>query len=226
MLKDKRVQLFLTTSTLVVATYFGVESWKIHFFNKFFLKTPNLQGYTLGEVESLGDKYGFKIEQIGSSYSSLPQGLVFKQSPVDGISIKQGNKIQVFVSKGVKKNLVPKCNDISVDEAVTKLSNAGIKISKKMYDENSMFEDGKVIATDPPIGYESWQVKMLVSGSEHQRYIFVPDVIGLDVEIAKKNIEKSGFQVGKVQGHGCVTKTIPESFSQSVSGSFIDIFSE
>ena len=161
----------------------------------------NYVGMTYNEVQNDPDfakdsKIEFKYEYSNEH----AQGIIYHQDPAPDKKIKKGDTVTLYVSRGNKIVKIDDVSGMTEAKAISILENTnGFKCSV-VTEESETVEKGHVIRTDPPIGSELEQgsaITIFVSSGVPKIPVTVPNVVGLSVADAKKDLEKVGIKFGE-----------------------------
>ncbi len=124
------------------------------------VKVPNVKNMTVTKAEKTLQEKGFEVTtKIKTVYDSdVKKGYVVKTDPEFGRTIKQGSKVTIYKSLGVKKYTLDDYVGKAYTEVSNELDNYGIKVSINKIDPDST--NCKYIGQDTII----WQ--SLTSGSK------------------------------------------------------------
>jgi beta-lactam-binding protein with PASTA domain len=128
----------------------------------------------------------------------VAEGYTFDQEPAAGTELPKGGIVTVAVSTGKAKVAVPSLVGDTRDDAVKELT--VLNLVANVVEVNSQKPGGIVIAQDPSPG------TVLVAGSSVRvnvskgpKPVAVPNVVGLQVDIATSQLNTAGFPVLPVQ---------------------------
>ncbi len=124
-----------------------------------------------------------------------PKGQVAATDPGVGERVPKGSKVRVNVYSGPETAAVPSVVGLSVDEAQTKLHEAGFN-GNPTFVNNSTAPKGQVISQNPAPGTTETKgttVNFNVSNGPPQ--VTVPSVVGYTSQQAVSTLEAAGFQV-------------------------------
>ena len=93
---------------------------------------------------------GFKVSEVKQD-SNQPKGQVISQSPSSGVSVAEGTRVTITVSRGIPKVSVPDVTGKSTVDATNTLKSAGFNVSVNEV-EASKDQVGKVISQSPAAG--------------------------------------------------------------------------
>lgn len=111
------------------------------------IDVPDLRGKTRGEVETILDQIGFKVELVESYSDTIPKESVLDQNPQPGQKVKKDSLITVTISLGAEIITAPSVIGLSEEDAKTTLTNAGLKYS--IVERTSEADAGKVLDQYP-----------------------------------------------------------------------------
>jgi eukaryotic-like serine/threonine-protein kinase len=144
-----------------------------------------------------------KIREIGlqpnvvREYNAkVDEGYVFRQGPRPGAKTNKGNEVTLNVSQGPPQVTVPDVTGESVEEAVQRLADAGLR--SKIVHVDSDEEAGKVIDQSPTEGASVDQAtKVKLTVSKGPQPVAVPNVIGHSFATANSELQAAGFAVAR-----------------------------
>jgi len=134
------------------------------------------------------------VPDVHDIFSEKPTGTVIAQDPKGGTSVVRGSSVRVNISKGQQNIGIPSVIGQSFDEAARQLRAAGL--TPVRVDVESSEPKGRVVNQDPGPGSlqpPGTEVKLSISTGEEKTT--VPDVLGLDEETARTNLENDGWIV-------------------------------
>ncbi len=140
------------TLTLAILTFTALGIFGTVFSKD--VKVPDLSGKHISEVIN-GDEYPyFEIEIAGEQYSDkYAKGEILKQTPEDGLTVKKGCEISVWVSLGKELIKIPDVKNTASSAALIRLSSLGFVCTLES-EYNASVPKGEVIKTLPEIGAE------------------------------------------------------------------------
>ena len=141
---------------------------------------------------------GLKVEVTTETNEERPVGEVFGQEPPPGTRIEEGDTVQLRVSGGKGEVRVPDVANETLDDAQSRLSDAGF--SYRVIQETSDSVDaGKVTRTNPAVGSlaeRGSEVQLYVSAGKEQ--VVIPDVSGQDAVDAANALGAKSLTVERV----------------------------
>ncbi len=155
--------------------------------------------------ESLNAEYSdFGIRLQPQQYSDVyPAGQIMNQTPQGGERVQKGTDLYITVSMGeeppvkIMDNLI----DIDVEQAEAFLTGQGFKVLTRP-ETSYVYDVGRVIRTEPVSGTEMTEgqtVYLYVSSGKDVVEETMPNVIGMDVELAKTLLKQLGFTKVRVE---------------------------
>ncbi|HWQ76372.1 MAG TPA: protein kinase [Syntrophomonas sp.] len=164
---------------------------------------PDVTGMEFNQADKELDKVGLVMEVSGREYSKeFEKDQVISQNPVKDRKVKKGRTVEVVVSKGTEQVTVPSVTGIDIQDAVTKLSNAGLSMGDidKEFDEEK--PEGMVISQDPAKGAKvesGTSVDVVVSKGPQPDKVSMPDLKGKTVEKARSILGDSKLVLGETK---------------------------
>lgn len=167
-------------------------------------RVPKLVGLTLEQAEKACKEEGLLLSVVREEESEeYDKGYVFKQLTAEGTKMQEGNKVQVYVSTGLKivPIEIPDVSKKTESEAITELVNKGFnKKNIKVKTENhDTIEEEKVTRTEPAageVGNKDTEITLYVSVGIGQTAM--PKLVGLTKEAAEKALADAGLK-GEVE---------------------------
>ena len=163
---------------------------------------PDLVGKTVDEATADLDKLNLKLV-VGDEISSseYDEGQIVSQDPKAEMTVKEGFPVTVNVSKGkVKEGTIPNVVNKTASDAEFVLNNYGYELGN-VTTENSDMPKDVVIRQTPEAGTEATpgtKVDVVVSLGSAVEQVPMPNVMGMDIDTAKHELEKAGLKIGAV----------------------------
>ena len=159
-------------------------------------KVPNVIGQTQEAAVQTIEKAGYTVGTVTEDYDAeTVAGRVCKQDPEADSGLEKGGKINIVISKGVKKGSIPNLSGMTSEQAEKALKDAGLK-AQYAGNEASDADKDTVSRQDPAAGKEvdeGTTVKYWISTGPEDTS--VPNVVGSDQASAKAQLESAGFTV-------------------------------
>jgi len=178
----------------------GIGGWILYnqISNKLASNKPVAVGYYVAEQEQQARQNikadGFEPLVDHHASRTMPAGVVFKQSPLQGHRQPKGSTVHIWVSTGLPRVVVPSVVDEDQTRAVATLTKLGLKVKTRSV--NSPKPAGSVTAQDPPQGTKV-EVGSLVwiNIAKGPQPVSIPDVGGQPISQAAATLEALGFRV-------------------------------
>lgn len=239
--KSKSITIFAIVSALVASIAFlgaffifaGPDFLPLNLlsFRSNAIETSSFLGLTLEEAKEKAEEVGLEIEFMGEEENTrYAPGTVMRQEPREGVKVKEGHKVEIFISKQREEMVtVPSLTGGSLSEAVEALKALGLEEAVE-YRYSEQAED-VVIEQRPSRGEEvslGSQVRLTVSRGPEEILELVPNLLGKKLEEARS--ELGGFTLGDVSYNedrdkpdGTVLSQNPRANTQARQGSEISL---
>jgi eukaryotic-like serine/threonine-protein kinase len=154
-------------------------------------------------------------------------GFVYDQDPNAGIRVDRASAVTIFVSLGPPKVTVPELIGRSRDEAISALSELGLK--RNVVEVFSEEEEGTVVAQSPTPGRRvNKGSSVRINVSRGVQPVGVPTVVGEPYETAASRLQAAGFAVARrdvdsEQARGTVVSQSPAGGAQAARGSTVTL---
>lgn len=215
---------------ILVSSYFAVRTV---FIEDKSVTVPKLTGMQLVDAVDALQKEGL-LAKIDKVDSPLRADTVVSQNIADGEKVAKGKVIVLRVSKGGSLVPLPDVRGMKFEEAVTRLNEAGFKVSTITRVTDKFKPAGTIIAQNPASPQHisaSSMVSLLVSSgpTEGSSFIVVPDLSGQQIGLVRDILEQSGLLVGRVtespseSPEGTVLSTSPNRGARVQSGTQVNI---
>ncbi|NLC77417.1 MAG: Stk1 family PASTA domain-containing Ser/Thr kinase [Clostridia bacterium] len=164
---------------------------------------PDVTNLPVTEAERILLAEGLEWEIGSSRYDDqVPKNYVLNQKPSPGEMIKQTRAVILDVSLGPNLGKVPDVIGLTQREARVEIQNAGFQVADEIIEQyTDLIGEGYVFAQDPlpnkevPLGS---QVTLTGSLGPQPRYIDMPNLIGKDLQEAKRILEEHYLEPGEV----------------------------
>ena len=205
--KKKEERSRVATTAIVICSavaVFAIILFLLALFNgallqeeKRLVDVPYLEG--LSYSDSLAEQYpDFTIRLQPQQYSdTYLSGQIMKQAPEGGQKVQKGTDLWLTVSMGEEPPVKTMANfvDIDAEQAKSVLEGQGF-FPLIRYEVSYVYEPGQVTRTEPVAGTEltdGQTVYLYVSTGKDVVEETMPNVVGMDVELAKPLLEQLGF---------------------------------
>lgn len=158
-------------------------------------KVPTLIGLTIDKAKEELRKAELQLGSVSHApSSSVAPGKIMRQSVDPGITVSKGSTIDVVVSQGVPKVIMPDVVGLSFEDATAILDQYGLKYSREDRVDDSV-PAGEIITQSPDAGTEVEKgtiVTLVVSlGPES---VQVPNEVGRKATTAEKELQRRGLK--------------------------------
>lgn len=157
-------------------------------------RVPDLVGLPLDSARRLLERAGFAVQaQPPVPHPTVREGVVLTQAPAAGRSAEPGSAVSLGVSAGNRRAVVPALLGLAREAAAAALTRSGLEAGS-VEERPSALARGTVLDTRPAPGTTvamPGPVTLIVSGGAME--VTVPDVLGLDLEAARAQLEVAGL---------------------------------
>lgn len=150
------------------------------------VSTPTFVGQTENSAKKMADNIGLVLATTSKTCANQPKGNVCSQDPQPNADVKKGSTVNLVISTGAPKVVVPSVVGQSVDDATTTLEGDKYKFVVKTKQRVSGEDPGTVLEQDPALGAEVEKgstITLTVAKAEEKST--VPDVSGKSCDDAK-----------------------------------------
>jgi beta-lactam-binding protein with PASTA domain/tRNA A-37 threonylcarbamoyl transferase component Bud32 len=162
---------------------------------------PDVIGQTESEAAEKLKSEGFEVEANEVFDQGKEVDVVVQQDPVAGMEVKKGRLVRIWVNKGPSSVWLPDFTGAAEREARLALEGRDfiVKLTRENHDS---IPEGCVIRQSPegdqnqPKGTE---VTLVVSKGPVIRDVYVPALLGLNVEQAKDALAAVGLNLGEIK---------------------------
>ncbi|HEX5968012.1 MAG TPA: Stk1 family PASTA domain-containing Ser/Thr kinase [Intrasporangium sp.] len=126
---------------------------------------------------------------------TVPKGVVISQKPAPGTAVKRGTVVEVVVSQGRQPIAVPDVRQLHIDEAIAKLTEAGLTPVRAEDVHHDTIPAGHVVSQQPESGTLFRGDEVTVAASSGPVMVQVPDLLGKPVQEAEAALGALGFKV-------------------------------
>ena len=156
------------------------------------VQIPSVVGQSQTDAVAELTRAGLDV-QVVEVNSDRDQGTVTAQNPQAGLTVVEGTRVRINVSKGPKPVTVPSVVGLPYDQAASELQSAGFNVSR--IDKDSDQAAGIVTDQTPSggsAGSKGSTVTLTVSKGPSTSA--VPDVTSQDYAIAQTTLDNAGFR--------------------------------
>ncbi|MER7574220.1 Stk1 family PASTA domain-containing Ser/Thr kinase [Streptomyces sp. NPDC126514] len=194
-------------------------------------KAPDFVGLTLDKAEQRAKNAELKLNPTEKPCENQTKGKICSQTPTGGTTVDKESTIDVVVSTGAPKVVVPSVLGDDFEEAKARLEDDKYEFVVKKKEEVSSEPEGTVTAQDPELGDEvekGTTVTLTVAKAEEKAT--VPDVVGKTCDEAKTQMtanelvgECTEVETQDPNQVGKVIKTTPTAGQTADLGSKVNI---
>jgi serine/threonine-protein kinase len=174
------------------------------------VKVPNITGKNQSDAEQILANLELKGKKIGEQFSTnLPPGYVLNQNPKPGTLVKIGRPINLLISKGGEKALVPYLINQNLRNAKVTLLQKGLILGNIVYENSDSIGTDTVLSQSLPSGREiayGSSIDLTVSRGTSAT-TKVPILTGRTLQEAEILLKESGLKIGNLN------ETRDEAFS-------------
>ena len=158
------------------------------------VEAPAVVGLSQQDAQVRLAAAGLTVGQVRQVFLDRPVAQVVEQSPVGGILLQSGGRVDLVVSKGVEMTLVPALVGQSRKEAEAQLGQAKLALGNVIGRGGNIAPD-QVLEVIPPAGTQlptGQRVTLVVSTGQ----VEIPLVVRLPQDQAVQQLQAAGFSVG------------------------------
>ena len=192
---------------------------------------PGFLDQKMVEAQIKLDELGLEFEIASEEYSpGKEQGIILNQYPIEGTRVKKGRQIKFVISLGQKQVGVPTLTGLSVRQAILNLESAGFELGEIAWAFSDTLPEKVVVFSYPAAGTEiplGSPVNIMVNRGRASDFTFMPRLIGMNVQKAKRILEETSLKLGLVT-HRADENYLPETVLEQSEpeGTELDIGTE
>jgi serine/threonine-protein kinase len=169
-------------------------------------RVPDLASLSEAQAEQVLRPVGLKLSRAGERFDpATPRGLVLQQDPAPQTVVRTGRRVSVVVSLGEEFSSVPRLFGTSLRAARILIERSGLTVGSVTRAPSDEVGPDLVAGTDPPaetVLPRATPVSLLVStGGASESYV-MPDLLGRDLGVVRRQLEALGFRVVSPAGPG------------------------
>ena len=167
------------------------------------VKVPAVTGLDKDEaIKLLKEKKlnGLIVKTVNDD--SVEAGKIVEQSPSANSEVKEGTNVELTVSVGKNKTIVPNLSNIDLDKVEDILSKSNLSLGKVERKYDDKVDENKIISQSVNFGEEvekGTKIDIVVSRGKEDKKVEVPDLMGKTEAEAIKILYDSGLAVGKTE---------------------------
>ncbi|WP_369260637.1 Stk1 family PASTA domain-containing Ser/Thr kinase [Streptomyces sp. R35] len=194
-------------------------------------KAPNFVSQTYDEAKKMAENRDLTLVRKNKACEEEPKGNVCSQDPTAGTLVKKGDTINLVVSTGAPKVVVPNVTGKTLDEATSILGADKYQFRIKTKYEESTETENLVLKQNPELGAEVQKGSTItLTVAKKKQQVTVPDVTGktCDEATAQMTASKLVASCTEVETDdanlvGKVIQTSPQANAQADPGSTVTI---
>jgi len=164
---------------------------------------PNLVGKTFEEASSELTRRKLSVVQTEAQFDSRwERGRIISQEPSPGSKLKINSVVNVILSAGTEKVLVPRLIGRNFQNSNQILKEAGLRRGIVSQVHTSEYAAGKILSQYPrataEVGSNS-PISLLISQGEREEKYLMPDLIGKKAEIVLAMLKELDFRVEDIR---------------------------
>jgi serine/threonine-protein kinase len=198
--------LGLAAYGLVLAVVFVVSGYLAFslFVRRGVTDVPELAGLPEERANALLADQGLRLVSGGPGrYSAnVPTGRVIETRPRAGSLVKRGSAVEVVVSLGAQRLVVPDLGGKALQAAQVTLRGTGFELGDTLSIVAAAGAPGAVVGQDPPAGVEvpvGSRVDLLVALDSTPETYVMPDLVYRRFEPVRRSFEAGGFRFGVIK---------------------------
>jgi eukaryotic-like serine/threonine-protein kinase len=168
------------------------------------VRVPDLVRLSEGQAEQALRDAGLRLSHAGERFDpGVPRGLVLQQDPSALTPVRSGRRVSVVISLGEEFSSVPPLFGASLRGARVLIERSGLTVGAVTRAPSEDVGEGLVAATDPPaesVLPRDAPVALLVSTGGAAETFVMPELLGRDLVVARRQLEAYGFRVLSPEG--------------------------
>lgn len=168
--------------------YFG----NLNIFKTETINVPKFVGMDIAKAREEAQKIGLELVEESTGSSEVPTDEIIRQRPEEGMAVKQGSLVNVWVSAGTAPVIVPNLLFKEAMDAPFILENEGLKAGTPSYEFDEL-PTGTIIQQDPKAGSPASRgsiVNYVVSQGPKIVNFPMPELRGMTLQNAQDELER------------------------------------
>jgi len=141
---------------------------------------PDLVGQSEEVARNTIDALGLETMVIEEVSGEFDEGFVIRTEPGTGVRVALGERVRVYVSAGASQIVIPDVINQTLEDATTKLEQAGLSVGAAETDYSPSLPEGTVMGMSPAPG-EKAGAGDVITLTVSNGLVLVPDVTGLSI---------------------------------------------
>jgi len=167
------------------------------------LAVPNVIAQRFEDAKELLELQGLDVVKAGEKNNAqLPFGYVVEQNPRPARLVKMGRRVYLTISSGEREFQMPNLVGLSETNARERLKSYSLLLEDIVYKYSPEEPRDVVMAQseDPGILVKvGAAIEITVSLGEPTENVIVPSLLAKTLDVAKRELQKAGLVVGKIQ---------------------------
>lgn len=162
------------------------------------VQAPAFVGLSLRDAEAKAADLGLQIEvQSSENSDTMPVDFILKQDPEPQTMVRKGRVIGVVTSSGPVSLTLPDFVGGTFETAQAFITKNQLVLGD-VIEKVDASAVGTVLAQDPPVGSDVNRNAVVTLTISKGTMVTMPDLVGLSLTAAKKNLAALGLTVSKV----------------------------
>ncbi len=178
------------------------------------LAVPNVIAQRFEDAKELLELQGLDVVKAGEKNNAqLPFGYVVEQNPRPARLVKMGRRVYLTISSGEREFQMPNLVGLSETNARERLKSYSLLLEDIVYKYSPEEPRDVVMAQSEDPGMlvkVGAAIEITVSLGEPTENVIVPSLLAKTFDVAKRELQKAGLVVGKIQ-YKIDDKYIPNS---------------
>lgn len=200
--RRRRRRFALTTLLLIIAVVGGGSWWWFAEGPGAYTQVPQLLGLPEDQAVQLLAAAGLEPELERAHHDTVPQGEVVASDPAPGDSVRTDGTVVVHVSRGILMVEVPSLAELTEDDALAALEEAGLAVGEVERPWHEEVPEGTVISATPEAGESvphTQLVDLVVSAGREPAELV--SVVGAERDTAESDLEGAGLVADVTEEH-------------------------
>ncbi|HPN92963.1 MAG TPA: PASTA domain-containing protein [bacterium] len=159
---------------------------------------PNVIGKSVLEAKSVLGAKGLVAVISGKQNSEeIPRGYIMKQTPESGARVRKDREIELIVSSGQHRAVVPKLEGLTIEDARLILEKAQLTVGDIVSEYSEQYGEGFVTGQTPEAGEERYAgsaVNIRLSSGRMGKLYGMPPVTNMAIEDARALLEMNDIR--------------------------------
>ena len=193
------VRALVLVALFVLTAYLSFNFWV----RRGATAVPELMGQSEADARATLLEHGLalRVADFGRFSGEVPDGHVFETRPAAGSFVKRGAEVEVVLSRGEQRVVVPDLGGKSPAAARLTLEAEGLAEGARLEVYSRRGPAGTIVGQDPPPGLEilaGSAITLLVAQAASAPAWVMPDLVSRRYEPVRAALEAGGFRFGNV----------------------------